>query len=433
MKRLIILLIFVLVITFTVQGQGTIFDTYEEEPLISMLSLIPIGSESVAYIDLQALENAGQVPATVGDFSEIEADSVGARLWLWRSNRLVVGNFPMFQSLFVGGELFPETVGFDFFDIDRLASFGLPPQTGQIFQGDFDLEAVEAAHTARDYTRENIRGLRAWCAPEGCDSGLMIDVQTRTTGNIFDPQLGRKPPVISYEDYLLSAYDFGVVQTMASTVQADFRSLAESPAHRAIADAVTDAELFPGDVIQLLYVDQSETLDVDLSVFGSREDYTYALENNLVNTPLAEQWQMYSALPVYEQAAFVDYHDGENQKAVIAVAYRTQATAEAGAEELGRRIATFSDEMVRRQTEPIVNNVLDASVDAPQIYTSARTGMFVVLVSVTYPLQDDLGASISRGDQRPGILYHNWVSSYYRRSFYPLWHITLPAWARGGV
>src|SRR5690606_1972886 len=77
--------------------------------------------------------------------------------------------------LAAGGAEYPETVGFDFFEIAQGIEIGVPPEHGQILIGDFSADAVEAAYTAREYSveREGETGVLL-CPEAGCDSGTQI-------------------------------------------------------------------------------------------------------------------------------------------------------------------------------------------------------------------------------------------------------------------
>ena len=102
-----------------------------------------------------------------------------------------------------------DAVGFGFFDIDRSLVFGEPPGNGTIVAGHFHGDRIARAYQARGFSENTQGAVSVWCGPEGCDSGLKLNLGDRNPANPFGGQFGRAEPLAVLSDQLLA--DLGVL------------------------------------------------------------------------------------------------------------------------------------------------------------------------------------------------------------------------------
>lgn len=405
-------------LTLVAQAQD---DTPDFHPLIEMMLLVPAEVDTPNYTDYSALANAGSTSLTVENFeADVLESETNGTLWIDRSVRLSTGLDLGF--LIVGAPQMPETVGFDFAAIERTMTYNFPPAQGVVLAGDFDTEAVTAAHLNRDYVETTVAGVPAVCGNQACDDGLTPDLGGRAQGNIFDPQLGRKAPILLGDGVLLSAFAPDVVTELAQVAQRNRPALIDNPPYAAIALTLTDVELLAAELVQLQFYTLDDLPDgrTDLTQFESETAYQAALDEGTRLPPL-DDLLSYGDLPEYEVLALADFHDGSQQTAVLALAYGALADAEIAATELQMRLQGFSADRVASLNEA----GLSTSISEPLVYEDAETGYAVALVTISYPLVDDTTVP-------PATFFTQWQQSVFSSTFYPVWSLTLPEWVTTG-
>lgn len=395
-------------------------------PLLQMLALTPDDATFVTYTDYDATESAGLTPLEIDNFqADVLDDAAEGRAWARRSLRLRAGLELSF--VFTGAADMPTVVGFDFADIARVVTFNQPPAQGLVLQGAFDEAAVRATHLARDYVETDVNGVPALCNTTACDDGLDPSLLNRNLSNIFDPALGRKPPVLLLDGTLVSAFALDVVSDLADVAQGTTTSLADSAPHTAIANALTDPTQFETELVQVLYFTAADVQTVPsdaLLRFDTRAAYEDASEIDPVNRALLDGVLASDPLPAYELMAFADMHDGTEQFAVVALAYADAETAQGAAAVLTERLRTFADPALGPDAPPLLQGfAMPTMLGAPSVHVDDATGRAVALVTVTYPLLPD-DAELS-----PGLIFIGWYNAVLRATFYPLWTLDRPAWA----
>lgn len=410
----------------------------EPHPLLQMLALVPDTANSrvdiLSYVDYRAVEYARRTvisPANYAIFRILPSEST--QRWLQATQRIQSG--PSILQYFTQYGDMPAVVGFDFFDIDQALAFGHPPSQGMILAGEFDAESIGAAHAGRGYIADEIEGYTVWCHPEGCDMGMQQDLRNRNPANIFDPTLGRKPPVLILPGYLASSPNLEVVQGVAESAATGAVTLADAPGYRALAQAITDPERFSGDLVQVNFLNNDPSYTLDLTIFETREAFDENARSLLRIAALPDEWLAYDDLPRYFLAALADRQEGETQVALVALVYLNPDDAQAAAEEMADRIGAFQGVLILRDnTEPLMNRAAGAVVDEPYVYISEDTGVYVAIASISYPLPTVEGRAISEepveGQAPPGLIYRFWIQSIFQRAFYPMWQIALPEWAK---
>lgn len=193
----------------------------ETNPLLDLLAFVPDTSETwdaaplVSYADYRAIETArGINTPTAQDFAERTELS---RLWIAATNGIASGLPLNYLMAYLEG--MEAITGFSWFDLDRALTFGQPPTMGKVLAGDFDAVRIGAAFAARDYSDDSTGELTLWCPPNGCDTGLEMNLRTRDPANPFGGELGRSEPIATLPGFVLNSPDDTVLTAMIETRQ----------------------------------------------------------------------------------------------------------------------------------------------------------------------------------------------------------------------
>ncbi len=235
MKYIVRLMILWLVFLSLYSTIGAQSDEAEPDthPLFDMLRRVPIefANTEISYTDFRAVEDAlpyVERPA-LGEVFYGGWPGYTQRWYTFQTNIREVA--PM--ALRGGGEIISQTIGFEIRDINRLFTFGHPPNNGTIWSGDFDEEAIRTAHTARGYSAVTINGAEAWCYEGDCSIGTRANLQEIERTNLFDSRLGRKIPFVMWDDTLISTEHQSILEDVANLTEntlyddADIRALAQ--------------------------------------------------------------------------------------------------------------------------------------------------------------------------------------------------------------
>ncbi|MDX1991786.1 MAG: hypothetical protein SF029_05330 [bacterium] len=434
MKRLFLLILLILC-GVVIAPQATRAQE-ETHPLLAMLALLPDHDETragfLSYVDYDLITRSRYSVVAPETYTEWEALSgEEGRLWMEAFERVSAGPSTIFEGLREFGSL-PQIAGFGFFDIQRGLAYGNPPTHGILVQGDFDRDAVIAAHEARGYTTQ-VEGDNALLLHE---TGTQPDLDAVERGNIFDPSFGRRPPLVVADDLVAAIFNPQTAQAVLETQAGEAPSLLESPDIHALVEALTDEAFIPGDLVQMVRFNLADVVNVIDRSNATREELQAMLEDSNIDPQMAgmmmamvgdqdvPEWDNYGTLPLYLGVAFADKQDGETQVNVIALLYATEEDARTGAEELSRRIAIYADTIYTRRTDPILDLLSEAEVAEPQVYFHEATGLYVGAASVRSPLPTPEGVPMSLTEDQPpapGIVLRWWMRGIYQRSFYPLW------------
>lgn len=393
-----------------------------DHPLVDMIALIPgaladQGEDSqpliISYIDFQALAQTRPNTPTPQSWQEWnslgDTDPEGFVLWMANSYRIQSGPQAL-GRYFMMMETTPEVMGLDYFDIDRALEFGLPPENGFIYAGDFDLEAVAQAHLARDYTETDLGGISLWCGPVGCENGMQQDLQNRDVANIFGGDLGRQFPFLVLPQYLAASVGLPTITGMADAYQGEALSLLNAPAYRAGAEALAQSD---GQLVQTQFYPADEFGTILLGRPGPITDQMMAL------------WEGYGALPVYELLVLADFQQGEDQVAMVGLVYTSEEEARTGAEELSQRIVSLP--FLRGDQEApdkpmLTSDAIKGRMGEPAVYYSEAADRWVAIASALYPLPSsaDISGDTLAADIAAGTLFRYWVNDLWRGSFVPI-------------
>jgi hypothetical protein len=207
------------------------------------------------------------------------------------------------------GPEWPAVVGFDFFDVDRLLSFGVPPEDAIVLGGRFEPAAIVAAHEARGFSGTDQGETTLICSEAGCDEGFAMDMAGREPADPFGGMMGRKQPLVVSGDALLSSASFEVITAMQAAADGSAGSLAEAPEVIAAVAALTDDAILR----------QAALASRDL----------------IGGTGSADA----PALPPYDMLLFADTATSTEQIAHVVLVYPSIEDANAAAEALPLRMA----------------------------------------------------------------------------------------------
>lgn len=229
-------------------------------PLVNLLAGIPQDpiSESkgeIYFMDAAAMEAAYNVtrPPDAEIFMNLRDHDEYVAWWVVGKETLgLLGDFLLMA------ETMPEAVGFSALDIDQAIQFGAPPSQGLIFMGKFDAGAIEDAYeTNLDFEPNDFDGTTVWCSTEGCESGMQIDPGNALRENPFGGRLGQRQPMIISSDLLMASPDLDLLLAHVSARKGKLPSLADDPAYRVAANAVSkDAYVLQSMIVNRTFLQQ---------------------------------------------------------------------------------------------------------------------------------------------------------------------------------
>jgi hypothetical protein len=260
------------------------------------------------------------------------------------------------------GERYAEIAGFDFFEVEYAAAFGVPPQSGIVLAGEFDTNAVIAAHSTRGYTVEALDGGTLLCPPDGCDTGKVTDPAAMDPANPFGGRLGRQEPVFVADGLILNSPDIAVLEAMIAAYEDSAESLADLPEYQALAAVLTD------------------TVYHSLEVFGPGEFGLPGERSDEVEALLDS-----APLPRYIIAASANGTGKDGLSSSIVLVYSETVAAESAAAAIDARADL-----------PLVQHIMDTSVTISYREWFEMFGAALQPTQVLYNEAGGLTAVISR-------------------------------------
>ncbi len=398
-------------------------DSLDDQPLYQMLVRIPDTPASrteIYFNDRKAVEAAypaSRMPASWAEYISSDdargknADLLPLDIWwrIWRNQSSALSA----QYLMVADET-PDVVGFDYFQIEQEMTYGSPPTHTAQFAGRFDMDAVRAAFSNRDYVRQDEAGVEVWCSADGCENGAKINVRDRNPANLFGGHLGRSQPLLIEGNSLISSADEGVISSHVDVASGKAKSLADLPQYRAAVQAITA----DGPLMQAYFWDGELLAEMGVlspGTFGLGERATPELLKRMFQDMLKD----YEQLPMYQLLALADVATDTKQIGEVALVYTTEADAKTAAEILPKRIANYQSFVVKRS---LVELLAERRVTEPVISVVDAGGSFVVLIQFATPKatpeeiqQFDLRNPDAVDVTAPGLIYRLLIDSAFRR------------------
>ncbi len=410
MKHTKIVLLFIVLIVLAVAPAAAQDGGGADNPLLDMLALVPADAAPTdavpifGYADYRALEAARGLE-NPGTFEAFDADEEGVAGY-WRNALFRLSSGPRLDYLFAQVIDMPRLVGFEWFDVNRGLTFGIPPAEGTIFAGEFDTGNMGEALSARDFEQVDYEGVAIWRRFEDGS----VSIEDREPGDPFGGALGRaaRIAVIPGNDDMIylanSAADIGT-QMMVDAAQGNVASLADDPDYRALAEAVTDSNYYGGVLIQasVFHVFRVGFVPDEPVMAGGDED---------APDPMAD----YGELPVYSLAMLADRQEGDEEVHIVALVYADADTAQIAAEELAARLGTFA-----RHDDPtfILVDYYGSQIET-HVYENEEIGRAVAVVEVRQ-VGPELGETGDSGMLiAPGRMFSIWNGLMARWQFYPI-------------
>jgi hypothetical protein len=281
-----------------------------------------------------------------------------------------------------------ESVGFDFFSIDQVMTFGNAPSNGRLYTGRFGTQAVEAAFLARDYTKFERGGVNVFCGDPACDPALAlrVNVLDRRVGDPFGGSLGRREPIALAPNLIMNSPDMRVFDAMVAAYNSGSPSLAQNADVRALLTVLT-AE---GAIVQANFLNP-------YSIGPSQGDD--------------------AGIAPYSLAALVHVlrEDGA-QPVYIALTYAEESAAQAAGEVLATRIQAYQS-MARRPFADLLA-ARGGTLAAIQIIQPEEGASYVLLLPISSAPPTGIPAERNNfGYRSPDamMIYSLFVDALYRR------------------
>jgi hypothetical protein len=369
-------------------------------PLLAMLALVPqdavpaaSGWATVRYTDYAALADSEGI-TLLRNFGNLDLLMTAVPLPAMLT-RISAGPEAL-NYLFPSAGQMAGAVGFEWLlDVDRSLEFGDPPDPGLLLDGNLDAEAIGAALQARDFSQADVNGVMVWHRFD--DSA--VSIADRNTADPFGGHLGAAARIALLPDMLANARSWGLIEAIIGAAQDALPSLADDPAYRALAEAITAPD---GLLIQALFFD-----GVALG----------AVAGDPTQPGLVMPAEDLGPLPPYALVALADRQEGNDQVHVIGLVCADAPTAEAAAEVLAGRITDFR---LSTQPDEVLVERFGASITA-SVVEGPADGLAVALVEARYPLPSPRTDAETGRFTTGGLLYRTWVQAIMQRAFTPLW------------
>ena len=373
-------------------------------PLLEMLALVPNGEYGYYHNQLGTVQFADfHALYTVEDIEDLRTtldteallDAVPSFFKMtYRIRAGLLDNGILSFAYYV-----PRTMGFDLIqDVDCILEFGASPYNGLILGGDFDAAAVGAALSTREsypFEQSDVNGVTVW---HRFDDGTQNPAM-RDPADPFYGHLGGAARIAILPGYLAGAQVWEITEHTIAAAQGEYDTLADDPAYRALADAITAPD---GWLIQALFFDPADIGVIPEETRLSAEDFDAITEE-------------YGSLKPYQLAVLADRQEGQDQVNLIGLVYPDAVTAANAAEEVARRLNTLTE---RRSGENIVEQ-FGAQVSS-YVYESESTGNAVAIIEARYPLPEDRIDAETNEFIIGGLLYRFWTNEIQSSKFFLL-------------
>ena len=432
----------------------------DDHPLMEMLALVPntdlirVGTINdpaslmpyITFVNYRAVLEADPDFPYPADYADYAAQVERGRE-AWKVAPFRIASEPTLPLLWQGtgaerdpvtlnrtgplvGEVMETLTGMDYFDIHTGMTLGRPPTHGMIFGGDLDLDAIGAAHMARDYAENSVQGLRVWCSGKaGCEGGNETDgPESIEFYNVFDNRIGRQPPFLGAEgssaNYIAGAFDYDLLLAMVDSAADASDSLADAEDYRTLASALIDPERYTGDLLQAhLFPGHMTSAPANLT--------TWALAmgaSGLDEWVAPADWADYGTLPAYQLMALADRQEGDEVVTMVALLYPDAAEAEAALPELTARLTTYASALEWRTNEPVLSSrPANPSIQDSYVHIDAETGWAAAVVTLRNDfsfVSDGSGETVSNYN----VLYPLYAQDILSQAFYPLWTADFSNW-----
>lgn len=373
------------------------------DELAALLVFVPDTAEArrwVTYGDFRAGEAGRGLPFTPESYNFFDNPPEELPRALW--NMSVPHGGMQLAYLGTYGEL-PQTLGFDFFQIDRSLVWGQPPDQGFVLEGDFDEEAIRAAHEGRGFVESEVGGFPVWCAEAGCDTGLEQNLAERQLADIFGGDLGRKFPRALVGDVMLSAGLDTTLERMVEVSTDEGNSLADAEDIQALVAAIDGDHYLRSAQIASPFDFPEFNPAVLLGERAIEEQIAELMER------LEESREF---MPLYSAVVFADIATSESESVVIGLAYLDEASATTAGETITSLINATESIVIRRPWAELIAE--RGTLHAPEVFYAEDADRYVTLITISKPLPPNEPGDMSMYIQS-GMLYRLISDAFMRR------------------
>lgn len=403
-------------------------DNRVDPPLIRMLAMVPNTSESRAsaiyFNDRAAITESYKeavMPTFWAEFDAISSSGedlnsadFGRLLW-WRifknNSSSFMGNINILR---IGHEI-EQTVGFDFFDVDRELNYGRAPEMAMLLQGEFDLDHVRNAFSVLGFVNLHTQGAELWCDEAGCEAGFKINPQEINLANPFGGDKGRRQPLVIDDTYLMSSPDMAMVDSHLDTLRETQDSLADVAIYRAGVEALSQfgpllqAMIFDGEWLQSIQENRASIVSIS-GVNASRQQTQDAIHKYLED---------FQELPRYQLMLFGDAVTDNAHIGMVALVYEDVTNAERAGEIIEKRINDYQSLQMRQPLIEVLANRFISNVQT-SIYESSDLAVLVLQFSAQKGTPEEIvEVTAERSDRTrsdvkiifPGAAYRTLVQS----------------------
>lgn len=310
------------------------------EELRSLLSFVPDTSEvrqtKISYVDFRAMELARsgsgvQIPESWNELIESNGADLNSLYMSIISgitpSQLILRGFPS------GIEDWKQTVGFDFFDVNQILSYGEATQHTDILIGDFDFDAVGRALSSLNYTFEQRDEFLLWCGDDGCKGSAETDIQNANLGFPFGGSLGRNQPILTFENAIASSVLLPDLLLLQDVVANVYDSLIDNPSYFVATTAIDPSY----QLAQALFVHP------DLVLWEERH---FRLVDDI--SPENYEFLTTVALPEYDLLMIADLASATEQVVYLILVYDNIEDADLAASLIPNRIDTMRSSLNRQ-------------------------------------------------------------------------------------
>jgi hypothetical protein len=277
------------------------------------------------------------------------------------------GAYNLLQYVWSEGANYPETIGFDFFQVAQAVEISTIPLASQILIGDFDPGLIEEAYTRRSYTveRQDEQGMLL-CPFGDCSEGMASDpAKYRNLANPFGGMVGRNELLFVGDGVLLNSATIPEIEAMIDAYASGGPSLADDPAYQALANVLAG---YPYVNVVLAYSPLAVG-HLNAAALARNPELAAGLEAH----PISQ----------YAAMAFASTSDGETETGLALLVYANADAAQEAAAAIDNRLAVLTSAETQQTYRELLGEV--GTLEPTTVVTDEATGLSVVVVSVTKP------------------------------------------------
>jgi hypothetical protein len=380
-------------------------------PLIRLLERIPDHSaiaESFSYVDYRAVINArpGAPLVTTAEEWQTLVDSEAEALGVWTAafNGVASGSQDILMSLREPLST-RDVTGIDPFSIERVVVYGEPPGEVVLLEGDFDTEAIAAAHAVRDYQELTVDGITLWCGSADCD-GSFMDLSSREPADPFGGRLGRRQPLFVTNSLVASSPSTPRLVTQAQASEGDATTLAQNTDYSSLAEAITQER----QLLQAWFISPLDIAPVSATLVTAMMGAEISADQ--IAALQAAMEDEFTPLPQYRLVALGDTATENEQIALVALVYSNSDRASTAGEILVQRIEDY----VSLATRQPMSELLDArgvtAIDT-EIYETDERAVLLVMLHAPIPAAEPNGEGLAPVSS--SMLFQLLLNMYFQR------------------